>query len=75
MIINMQDDNVVSIDQIKEFLKLNNDATKFLAENKVERNLWIENVINKFKYFSCIKKEKTIVKKTISIKNVIFIVF
>ena len=66
MIINMQDDNVVSIDQIKEFLKLNNDATKFLAENKVERNLWIENVINKFKYFSCIKKEKTIVKKYIA---------
>ena len=58
MIINMQDDNVVSIDQIKEFLKLNSDAAKFLAENKVERNLWIENVLNRFRYFSCRKKEK-----------------
>ena len=66
MIINMQDDNVVSIDQIKEFLKLNNDGTKFLAENKVERNLWIENVLNKFRYFSCKKKGKTIVKKYIA---------
>lgn len=62
----MQDDNVVSINQIEEFLKLNNDATKFLAENKVERNLWIENVLAKFKYFSCVKKEKTIVKKYIA---------
>jgi len=66
MIINMQDENVVSIDQIKEFLKLSNDATRFLAENKVERNLWIENVLNKFRYFSCVKKEKTIIKKYIA---------
>jgi len=66
MIINMQDEQVVSIDQIKEFLQLNNDATRFLAENKVERNLWIEDVLNKFKYFSCVKKEKTIVKKYIT---------
>ena len=62
----MQDDNVVSISQIKEFLKLNNDGAKFLAENKVERNLWIENVLNKFKYFSCVKKEKVIVKRYIA---------
>lgn len=66
MIINMQDEQVVSIDQIKEFLKLNNNGTKFLAENKVERNLWIENVLNKFRYFSCRKKEKTIVKKYVA---------
>lgn len=62
----MQDDNVVSISQIKEFLKLNNDGAKFLAENKVERNLWIENVLNKFRYFSCVKKEKVIVKRYIA---------
>jgi hypothetical protein len=61
----MQDEQVVSISQIKEFLKLNNDATKFLAENKVERNLWIENVLNKFRYFLCVKKEKTIIKRYI----------
>ena len=66
MIINMQDEQVVSIDQIKEFLKLANEATRFLAENKVERNLWIENVLNKFRYFSCVKKEKTIIKKYIA---------
>src|SRR3989338_1384741 len=66
MIINMQDDNVVTIDQIKEFLKLNSDGTKFVAENKSERNLWIENVLNKFRYFSCKKKEKSIIKKYIA---------
>ncbi|MCX6724271.1 MAG: integrase [Candidatus Staskawiczbacteria bacterium] len=66
MIINMQDDDVVSIDQVKEFLKLNSEATMFLAENKAERNLWIENVLNKFGYFSCRKKDKTIVKKYIA---------
>jgi len=66
MIINMQDDLVLTIDQIKEFLKLNSDGTKFVAENKSERNLWIENVLNKFRYFSCKKKEKTIIKNYIA---------
>lgn len=62
----MQDDQVVSIDQIKEFLKLNNDGTKFVAKDKIERNLWIENVLNKFRYFSCKKKSKTIIKNYIA---------
>lgn len=61
----MQDDQVVSLSQIKEFLKLNNDGTKFIAKDKKERNLWMENVLNKFSYFSGRKKEKTIVKNYI----------
>lgn len=62
----MQDDKIVSISQLKEFAKLNNDGAKFIAKDKKERNLWIENVLNKFGYFSCKKKEKTIVKNYIA---------
>jgi len=62
MIIYMQDDFVVTINQIKEFLKLNNEGTRFTAKDKVERNQWIENVLAKFRYFSCRKKDKSIIK-------------
>jgi len=62
----MQDDNIVSINQIEEFLKLNDAIAKFSATNKKERNLWIENVLAKFKYFSCRKKEKIIIKKYVA---------
>jgi transposase InsO family protein len=65
MIINMQDDNVVSIEQVKEFLKLNNEGAVFKAQNKKERNLWIEKVLGKFSYFSLRKRDKTIVKNYI----------
>lgn len=62
----MQDENIVTIEQLKEFAKLNNDCAKFTAKDKVERNLWIENILQKFKYFLCRKKEKIIVKKYIA---------
>lgn len=62
MTIIMQDDNVLTIEQIKEFLRLNDNGAKFIARNKQERNLWIEGILNKFRYFSCRKKEKTIIK-------------
>lgn len=58
----MQDDQIVSLSQLKEFLKLNNEGVRFIAKDKKERNLWMENVLNKFSYFSGQKKEKTIVK-------------
>jgi len=54
----MQDDNVVSISQLKEFLKLNSQGAKFIAKDKKERNLWIEKVLAQFRYFSCRKKIK-----------------
>lgn len=66
MLINMQDDNVVTIGQLKEFLKLNREGARFTAKDKVERNQWIENVLQKFRYFSCRKKEKTTIKKYIA---------
>ena len=62
----MQDDKIVTIDQLKEFSKLNSQGAKFTAEDKQERNLWIEKVLAKFRYFSCRKKDKTIIKKYIA---------
>jgi len=61
----MQDDTIVTVKQLEEFSKLSNEGTRFTAENKAERNLWIENVLAKFRYFSCRKKEKIIIKKYI----------
>ena len=34
--------------------------------NRKERNLWIEKVLGKFRYFSCRKKDKTIIKNYIA---------
>jgi hypothetical protein len=65
MTINMNDDNVVTIDQIKEFLKLNKQGAKFAATDKQERNSWIAKTLDKFGYFKCRKKEKTIIKNYI----------
>ncbi len=65
MTINMNDDNVVTIEQIKEFLKLNKEGAAFAAANKQERNSWIAKTLDKFGYFKCRKKEKTIVKNYI----------
>lgn len=65
MTINMNDDNVVTIDQIREFLKLNKEGAEFVAAGKQERNLWIAKTLDKFGYFKCRKKEKTIVKNYI----------
>jgi len=66
MIITMNDDFVVTINQIKEFLKLNKEGAVFKAQNRKERNLWIEKVLAKFLYFSCRKKHKTIIKNYIA---------
>lgn len=63
MIINMQDDTIVTIEQLKAFSNLDSEGAKFTANNKVERNQWIEKVLSKFKYFSCRKKDKIIIKK------------
>lgn len=59
----MQDEQIVTIKQLAEFSKLSSEGAKFTAENKAERNLWIEKVLAKFKYFSCRKKDKIIIKK------------
>lgn len=62
MTINMNDSHIVSIAQIKEFLKLNN-AIDFQATSRKETYHWIENVLSRFAYFRLRKKDKSAVKK------------
>jgi transposase InsO family protein len=65
MTINMNDDNIVTLEQLKDFSKLNKGGAKFAAAGKAERNAWISKTMDKFGYFKLRKKEKTIVKNYI----------
>jgi hypothetical protein len=65
MTIDMNDDHLVSVAQLKEFVKLNNSAKFKSNGSKVETYEWINQTLNKFKYRSLKKKEKSIVKKYI----------
>jgi len=58
----MNDDNVVSIAQLREFLKLSQGA-KFTSENRKEAYEWVGRTLTKFRYSRLRKKEKGIVKK------------
>jgi len=64
MTIIMNDSHIVSIAQIKEFLKLNN-SIKFKAVSRKEKYQWIEKTLSMFRYFSLRKRDKTIVKNYI----------
>jgi len=61
MTITMNDLHIVSITQIKEFLKVGS-AIKFRAVSKAEKYNWVDSVLTKFKYFSLRKKDKGIVR-------------
>ena len=63
MTLNMNDDHLVSVAQIKEFAKLNNGAKFKSNSSKVETYKWIGKTLGKFRYVSLKKKEKSIVKK------------
>lgn len=60
----MNDSHIVSIAQIKQFLKVDS-AIKFMAVSKKEKYQWINDVLNKFRYFSLRKKDKGIILKYI----------
>lgn len=62
MTITMNDSHMVSIAQIKEFIKVSN-GIEFWATSRKEKYEWIENVLGRFRYFSLRKKEKSILKK------------
>ena len=63
MTIDMNDDHLVSVAQLKEFVKLNNSAKFKSNSSKVDTYEWVNKTLNKFKYRSLKKKEKGIVKK------------
>lgn len=62
MTLGMNDDNVTSIAQLREFLKLSKSAT-FNSENVDEAYKWIGRTLGKFRYARLRKKDKGIVKK------------
>ena len=62
MTLGRNDDNVVSIAQLREFLKLSQGA-KFTSENRKEAYEWVGRTLTKFRYSRLRKKEKGIVKK------------
>jgi transposase InsO family protein len=57
----MNDSHIVSIAQIKQFLKIDS-VIKLKAVSKKEQYEWINDVLNKFKYFSLKKKDKGIIR-------------
>lgn len=64
MTITMNDSRIISIAQLKEFAKING-LIEFKSASRKERYEWIENVLNRFRYFSLKKKEKSIIKRYI----------
>src|SRR5579862_812708 len=64
MDINMNDSRIVSIAQLREFLKVSRDV-KFIAVNKKQKYVWINNILVKFRYFRLRKKDKSPVLKYI----------
>ncbi len=61
MTIGMNDDNVVSIAQLREFLKLSNSAT-FSRKDRKEAYEWIGRTLGKFGYHQLGKKDKGVVR-------------
>lgn len=61
----MNDDHIVTIEQIREFSKLNKEGARFAAQSKAERNTWIAKTLDKFGYFKLRKKDKAAVKNYI----------
>lgn len=57
----MDDSHLVSIAQIKEFIKVGGGIS-FVGKSRDETYRWIEMILSRFRYFSLKKKEKTIVK-------------
>lgn len=62
MTLHMNDSHMVSIAQIKEFIKISRDI-EFKAVSRKEKYAWIEEVLLRFRYFRLRKKEKAVVKK------------
>jgi transposase InsO family protein len=61
MTITMNDSHLMSIAQIKEFLKFS-QIIEFAGVSQKEKYLWLENILNRFRYFGLKKKDRGIVK-------------
>ena len=61
MTIDITNSHIVSVAQIKAFLKVDS-AIKFRVVSKKEQYKWINDVLTKFRYFSLKKKERGIIR-------------
>lgn len=57
----MNDSRIGSIAQVREFIKVAKDI-EFRAASRTEKYAWIETVLARFRYRSCRKKDKSILK-------------
>lgn len=64
MTINMDDSHMVSIAQIREFLKIS-AIVRFKGVAQREKYAWVDNALSRFRYFGLRKKDKSIVKSYI----------
>lgn len=64
MTIIMNDSHMVSITQIREFLKLSKHI-EFRGASRKGKYAWIEKVLLRFRYYALKKKEKSVLKKYI----------
>lgn len=58
----MNDSHMVSITQIKEFIKVSK-TIEFRGASRKEKYQWLETVLLRFRYYTLRKKEKSILKK------------
>lgn len=58
----MNDSHLVSITQLREFLKVSKDI-QFNPSNRKEKYTWINEVLNRFGYFKLKKKDKGVLKE------------
>lgn len=58
MLIKMHDANIVSVAQLREFVKLSKCARFSSSSTKEETYQWIEDALGKFRYFSLRKKKE-----------------
>ena len=61
MTITMNDSHMMSIAQIRQFLKFS-QIIRFEGVSQKEKYLWLENILNRFSYFRLRKRDKSIVK-------------
>jgi len=64
MTIHMNDSQMISLAQIKEFLQ-GSQIIKFEGVSRQEKYTWVENILNRFGYFRLRKKDKNTIKKYI----------
>lgn len=64
MTVTMNDSHMLSIAQIREFVR-SSQIIKFQGVSRKEKYAWIENTLNRFGYFRLRKKDKSEIKKYI----------